>query len=139
MGLFNLAPRTGRYTNQLVIIPIPCNPALLNKNKSKKKNVKKPKINWFDNAMVYKEMLEKGVVKNSAELARKEGLSRARVAQVLNLLKLAPEIQNYLMAIEDRKDLKILTERRLREIVKIKSPRQQTRRFREVMKLVDKP
>ena len=63
--------------------------------------------------MVYKEMLEKGVVKNLAELARKEGLSRARVTQILNLTKLAPKIQNYLMTITDRKDLKILTERRL--------------------------
>ena len=69
--------------------------------------------------MVYKEMLEKGVVKNSAELARKEGLSRARVTQILNLFKLAPEIQNYLMTITDRKDLKILNERRLRIIAKI--------------------
>jgi hypothetical protein len=57
--------------------------------------------------MVYKEMLEKGVVKNSAKLARKEGLSRARVTQILKLTKLAPQIRNYLMTIADRKDLKI--------------------------------
>ena len=114
-----LTPRTGRYTNQQITLPILYNLALLNKNKPKKKIVKKSKIYWFTKAMVYKEMLEKGVVKNSAELARKEGLSRARVTQILNLFKLAPEIQNYLMTITDRKDLKILNERRLRIIAKI--------------------
>jgi hypothetical protein len=72
IGPLKLAPRTGRYTNQLIIIPILYNPVLLNKNKPKKKNVKKPKINWYTKAMVYKEMLEKGVVKNSAELALKK-------------------------------------------------------------------
>jgi hypothetical protein len=121
------------------VIPISYNPALLNKNKPKKKIVKKPKINWFVKAMVYKEMLEKGAVKNSAELARKEGLSRARVTQILNLTKLAPEIRNYLMTIADRKDLKILTERRLREIAKIKDHLKQIRRFRELMNQVVKP
>jgi hypothetical protein len=64
------------------------------------------------------------VVKNSAELARKEGLSRARVTQ----------IRNYLMTIADRKDLKILTERRLREIAKVKDQPKQIRRLRELMK-----
>jgi len=112
---------------------------LLNKNKPKKKKFKKPKINWYTKATVYKEMLEKGVVKNSAELARKEGLSRARVTQILNLTKLAPQIRNYLMTIADRKDLKILTERRLREIAKIKDHLKQIRRFRELTNQVDKP
>jgi hypothetical protein len=134
-----LAPRTGRYTNQSVIIPVPYNPVLLSKNKSKKKIVKKSKTNWYTKAMVYKEMLEKGVVINLAELARKEGLSRARVTQILNLTKLAPEIQNYLMTTTDRKDLKILTERRLREITKMKDPLKQIRKFQELTNQEDKP
>ena len=110
---------------------------MLDKNKPKKKNVKKPKINWFAIAMVFKEMLEKGVVKNSAELARKEGLSRARVTQILNLTKLAPQIRNYIMKNTDRKDLKILTERRLREIAKIKDPLKQIRKFQELTNQVE--
>ena len=84
-------------------------------------------------------MLDRGAVKSKAELARKEGLSRARVTQILNLLNLAPEIRNYLMTIEDEKDCKILTERRLREIAKMKDNLKQIRMFRELMNQADKP
>jgi uncharacterized protein YjiS (DUF1127 family) len=134
-----VAPRTGRYTNQQITAPIPYNPALLNKNKPKKKIVKKPNTDWYAKALVYKEMLDKGIANSKANLARKEGVTRARVTQILNLTKLAPEIQNYLMTIEDRKDLKILTERRLRKIANIKNHQLQIRRFRELLKQMDKP
>ena len=122
-----------RCTNFSPVIVTPYNPSLFNKITSK------PKIEKSLKALVYKEMLEKGVVKNSAELAREEGLSRARVTQILNLTKLAPQIRNYLMTIADRKDLKILTERRLREIAKMKDHLKQIRRFRELKNQVDKP
>lgn len=135
-----------RCTNFSPVIVTPYNPSLFNKITSKpkiEKSLKKPKrvltVNWYAKALVYKEMLEKGVVKNSVELAREEGLSRARVTQILNLTKLAPQIRNYLMTIADRKDLKILTERRLREIAKMKDHLKQIRRFRELKNQVDKP
>jgi len=78
-------------------------------------------------------MLHSGIVKSKAELARKEGLSRARVTQILNLINLAPEIQNYLMITTDRKDLKILTERRLRDLTKITDCKKQTQEFRQLL------
>jgi hypothetical protein len=63
-------------------------------------------------------MLSMGVAKNKAEIARIEGISRARVTQILNLINLAPEIRNYLNFTADQNDLKTLTERRLRKITK---------------------
>jgi hypothetical protein len=39
-------------------------------------------------AREYKKMLDSGEVKNRAELSRLKGISRARVTQILNLLKL---------------------------------------------------
>jgi len=39
-------------------------------------------------AKEYKQMIDSGIVKNQAELARIKGISRARVTQILNLLKL---------------------------------------------------
>ena len=117
-----MAPRTGRYTNQSVIIPIPYNPLLFPYKKPGTKINKRRSVllttNWYRKALKYQRMLHRGVVRSKAELARKEGLSRARVTQILNLTKLAPKIQNYLMTNTDRKDLKILTERKLREIAK---------------------
>jgi hypothetical protein len=88
-------------------------------NKEPQKSPPKSKTDWYGKAVEYQKMLSMGVVKNKAEIARIEGVSRARVTQILNLINLAPEIQNYLMTVAAQKDLKILTERRLREIAKI--------------------
>ncbi len=40
------------------------------------------------------ELIDRGEVKNQAELARQNGLTRARLTQILNLLHLAPDIQH---------------------------------------------
>ena len=66
----------------------------------------KPKIDWYGKAVEYQKMLSMGVAKNKAEIARIEGVSRARVTQILNLTNLAPEIKNYLNFTADQNDLK---------------------------------
>jgi len=43
-------------------------------------------------AKEYKEMIESGEAKNQAELAKMKGISRARVTQILNLLKIDKNI-----------------------------------------------
>jgi len=54
-------------------------------------------------AREYKRMIDSGQVKNQAELARKLGISRARVTQILSLLKLdsfiIQELDQYLETI----------------------------------------
>ena len=45
---------------------------------------------------------EKDVGYNLAEIARRYGLSRARVTQIMNLLDLPDEIQEYVMALPPR-------------------------------------
>jgi len=52
-------------------------------------------------AREYKEMIDTGEVKNQAELAKIKGVSRARVTQILNLLKLDKSIINNLELIGD--------------------------------------
>lgn len=78
-------------------------------------------------------MLSMGVAKNKAEIARIEGVSRARETQILNLINLVPEIRNYLNFTADQNDLKILTERRLRKIAKIKNHKLQIENFQELL------
>jgi len=128
----HMAPRTGRYTNHPTIIPIPYNPFILMK-KGQKKKPPKAKIDWYGKAVEYQKMLSMGVAKNKAEIARIEGVSRARVTQILNLINLAPEIRNYLNQIADQNDLKILTERRLRKIAKINNHKLQIEKFQELL------
>lgn len=59
-------------------------------------------------------MIDSGQVENQAELARIKGITRARVTQILNLLKLKPKIIEELEKIGDPLKSKIVTERMLR-------------------------
>jgi hypothetical protein len=88
---------------------------------------------WYGKAVEYQKMLSMGVAKNKAEIARIEGVSRARVTQILHLINLAPEIRNYLNHAAGQNDLKILTERRLRKITKIKNHQLQIENFKKLL------
>ena len=68
-------------------------------------------------AKEYKKMIDSGEVKNQAELARLKGISRARVTQILNLLKLDSSILKELEKLGDPLKSRIVTERMLRPYV----------------------
>lgn len=51
--------------------------------------------------MKYKAYLDSGEVKSRADLARKLGVSRAKVTQMLNLLKLDKAIQIFIAGFDD--------------------------------------
>jgi hypothetical protein len=68
-------------------------------------------------AIRFDQLIREGAVADQAELARLGHVSRARVTQIMNLLNLAPDIQEellFLPALEQGKDA--LTERDLRAI-----------------------
>ena len=65
-------------------------------------------------AREYKRMIDNGQVKNQAELARLKRISRARVTQVLRLLKLDSSIIQKLEKLGDPLKSRIITERMLR-------------------------
>ena len=75
-------------------------------------------------AKEYKQMIDNGQVKNQSGLARNLGISRARVTQILSLLKLDPLIVQELEKFGDPLKSKIITERMLRPYVN-KSPQEQ--------------
>jgi len=68
-------------------------------------------------AKEYKKMINLGEAKNQAELARIKGISRARVTQILNLLKLDKSIIDNLEQIGNPMDGKVISERELRKII----------------------
>ena len=69
-------------------------------------------------AREYKQMIDKEHVKNQADLAQKLGISRARVTQILNLLKLNSLVIIELEKLGDPLKSRIITERMLRPYVK---------------------
>jgi hypothetical protein len=77
---------------------------------------RKPAINIFLKSKKFQKLINHGVVKDRTELAQIEDFTRARLTQILNLLNLAPEIQDYLSGLTDEFLLRYFTERRLRKI-----------------------
>jgi hypothetical protein len=68
-------------------------------------------------AREYKQMINNGQVKNQSGLAFILGVSRVRICQILNLLKLDSLIVQELEKLGDPLKSKIITERRLRSYV----------------------
>ena len=62
-------------------------------------------------------MIDTGEVKNQVELAKIKGISRARITQILNLLKLGKNAIDNLEQIGDPMDKKVISERELRKII----------------------
>ena len=80
-------------------------------------------------AIEWKVLLKSGKVASQADIARQEGVSRARVTQVLGLLRLAPEIQEKILTSPGTLNRGPVTERRLRPIEAITEQRYQVREF----------
>lgn len=80
-------------------------------------------------AMEWKELLESGDVSSRADIARREGLSSARVTQIIYLLSLAPDIQKHILSMPESVRRPVVTERSLRHITKIVEPRKQLEAF----------
>jgi len=58
-------------------------------------------------------MIDSDGAKNQSDLAKKLGISRARVTQILNLLKLDKNIINNFEQIGEPMDRKVISEREL--------------------------
>jgi hypothetical protein len=76
--------------------------------------------------------IDNGLVADRAAVARKLGLTRARVTQLLDLLLLAPRIQEAVLTLEAVDGVEPLCERKLRSVVSTASWDQQRVRFAEL-------
>ena len=84
-------------------------------------------------AKEWQALIESGEVQNQAEIARREGITRARVTQVIAMLRLAPEIQQHILAMAKTVRQPAISERVLRPIAQIENPERQLARFRGVL------
>lgn len=83
-------------------------------------------------AIKWRDLLDSGKIVSQAEIARREGVTRARVTQVMALLHLTHEIQQHVLALPDVTARPSITERTLRPITRIDDPRRQLAQFREL-------
>jgi len=80
-------------------------------------------------AIEWQTLLESGKIASQADIARQEGLTRARVTQVMGLLRLAPEIKKRILSLPNTLCRSPHTERSLRPIASIANHRDQLREF----------
>jgi hypothetical protein len=71
-------------------------------------------------------------INTQAALARKLGKSKARLTQIMNLLKLAPEIRSFIKNLDDPELLYYFNEKRLRKLASIKNEKIQTIEFEKI-------
>jgi hypothetical protein len=70
-------------------------------------------------ALEWRKALDRGHYSSPADLARKEGISRARVTQILNLLRLSPRVIEITRSLGDPLHSPLVTERQLRRLINL--------------------
>jgi hypothetical protein len=70
-------------------------------------------------AILFDELIRSGAVADQAEIARRGYVSRTRLTQIMDLLCLAPKIQEELLLLGDSDLPRALTERGLRELSRL--------------------
>ena len=78
-------------------------------------------------------LIESAEVRNQTEIARREGITRARVTQVMGMLRLAPEIRQHILAMPRTAGRPAISERALRSVTKLDDERHQLRAFEEIL------
>jgi hypothetical protein len=84
-------------------------------------------------AIEWQALLESGEVRNQAAIARREGITRARVTQVMGMLRLAPDIQQQILSLPNMVRQPVITERALRPIAKLENSKRQLAAFSTVV------
>ena len=87
-------------------------------------------------AIRFDRLLRAEQFRDYAELARLGRVTRARMTQIMKLLDLAPDIQEQILFLPNRKGL---NERNLRPIVKWIHWNEQRRMFRKILDRLDRP
>ena len=90
-------------------------------------------VEFLRKAIEWQNLLESGEVINQAEIARREGITRARVTQVMGMLRLAPKIQEHILSPSVIDTRPSVTERVLRPIGAITDQRDQLKEFYKIM------
>jgi hypothetical protein len=70
-------------------------------------------------AIEWQRQLDAGEVRNQADIARREGITRARVTQIMGLLRVAPETREHILTLPDVVHRPPISERMLRPIATI--------------------
>ncbi len=72
----------------------------------------------------WQRQIDTGEVKHKADISRREGVSRARVTQIMDLLRLHPVVLDYVRSLGPETPERLVTERKLRRLTRMRQPEQ---------------
>ena len=114
----NIGAMTRRVSTDRVVSAAPVHRG----NPKPPKVAKTPRVvELLRKAIEWRRQLDAGEVRNQAEIAKREGVTRARVTQIIGLLRLGPEIHVKILSLPDTAHRPPMTERMLRPIAISKS------------------
>jgi hypothetical protein len=90
-------------------------------------------VELLGKAIEWQTLLESDEASNQAAIARREGITRARVTQVLGLLRLDPMIRRRILAMSCTAREPALTERTLRPIARLEDLIDQKAKFKDLL------
>jgi hypothetical protein len=93
-------------------------------------------VEFLRKTIEWQALLESGEAKSQGDIAQREGISRPRVNQIMCLVRLAHEIQRYILAMPDTSHWHAISERALRSIACLEDVENQKDRFQELIKQV---
>jgi hypothetical protein len=109
----NIGAMTRRVSTDRVVSAAP----LHRGNLKPPKVAKTPRVvEFIRKAIEWCRQIDAGEVRTQADIARREGITRARVTQVMGLLRLGPEIQNKILSLPDTTHRPPISERMLRPL-----------------------
>lgn len=80
-------------------------------------------------AIRFSQLVNDGVVVNQADLARLGQVTRARLTQIMNLLMLAPDLQEEILFLRTQNGAETITEKELRPIAALANWRRQRKEW----------
>ncbi len=99
---------------------------------------KSPPSHPFQLARLWKQQIADDLKLNQARIAAREGLSRARVTQIMNLLRLPEHVQSDLLNPPPPLQIHSFSERHLRKLLSIKEEVVQLRDWLELLQKLKK-
>jgi len=106
--------------------------------RGKPKSAREPRtprvVELLRKALEWEALLESGEVPNQAAIARRGGITRAWVTQIMSMLRLGPAIQQHILAMPDATRRPTITERALRPIAQLEDRNQQREVFQALLR-----
>jgi hypothetical protein len=94
--------------------------------------ITKKVVHPIQQALKWQKMLNADASLTQSQLAKTEGVSRARICQVMRLLSLPKEVQTVLLKLKTPTDIRPFSERRMRDIALLPDRESQLKAFQDL-------